>query len=124
MLTNASGNLNQVTLGNNIPLTIRQPQFAQVASPPTHVTSSPTPPQQQQAQPNCAGTDETTCSQSDQQSTAQISTIQSNSSPIPPDLTRNIRTIGRRLGPPPPAPEVSDVFWESSIKINLFFLSI
>ncbi|CAH8447026.1 unnamed protein product [Schistosoma bovis] len=120
VLTNASGNLNQVTLGNNIPLTIRQPQFAQVASPPTHVTSSPTPPQQQQAQPNCAGTDETTCSQSDQQSTAQISTIQSNSSPIPPDLTRNIRTIGRRLGPPPPAPERRDSILQKTIEtINL-----
>ncbi|VDO98214.1 unnamed protein product [Schistosoma margrebowiei] len=109
-----------MTLGNNIPLTIRQPQFAQVASPTTHITSSPTPPQQQQVQPNCAGTDETTCSQSDQQSTGQISTIQSNSSPIPPDLTRNIRTVGRRLGPPPPAPERRDSILQKTVEtINL-----
>ncbi|CAH8466339.1 unnamed protein product [Schistosoma turkestanicum] len=121
VLTNASGNLSQIALGNNIPLPIRQPQFAQVASLSTNTTLSPQPStQHQQTQSNCTGTNENTCGQSDQQSTMQTSNTQIDPSSIPPDVTRNISTVGRRPGPPPPAPEfnlVCNVYHES-IHIN------
>ncbi|CAH8466328.1 unnamed protein product [Schistosoma turkestanicum] len=120
VLTNASGNLSQIALGNNIPLPIRQPQFAQVASLSTNTTLSPQPStQHQQTQSNCTGTNENTCGQSDQQSTMQTSNTQSDPNSIPPDVTRNISTVGRRPGPPPPAPERRDSVPQKTIeKIN------
>ncbi|TNN09670.1 FERM, ARHGEF and pleckstrin domain-containing protein [Schistosoma japonicum] len=111
VLTNASGNLNQVReLENNIPLTMKQPQFAQIATPLVQTGSPPPPPQQQQQQAQSIGTtnNEIASSQSDQQNIAQTSNTHGNLDFVPPDVTRNVRTVNRRLGPPPPAPERRD----------------
>ncbi|VDP98085.1 unnamed protein product [Trichobilharzia regenti] len=57
-------------------------------------------------------------SQPGQQHTAQTTSVQSNTSSVPPDVTRNARSLGRRLGPPPPAPERKDSVLQKTSEIK------
>ncbi|CAH8436774.1 unnamed protein product [Heterobilharzia americana] len=99
VFTNASGDVNQAALDGNAPLAIKQAQFSNIASTSTIST------QQQHPQSNCTQNNQDEISQSNQHGTPEINNVPSSTHPVPPDVTRNARTVGRRIGPPPPAPE-------------------
>nr|CAH8827199.1 unnamed protein product [Trichobilharzia regenti] len=116
VLTNTSGDLNQVIIDGNVPLTIRQSQLSHGAT--TSMVVNQQQQQQQQSVSTCTTNNLEIFSQPGQQHTAQTTSVQSNTSSVPPDVTRNARSLGRRLGPPPPAPERKDSVLQKTSEIK------
>ncbi|CAH8436842.1 unnamed protein product [Heterobilharzia americana] len=110
VFTNASGDVNQAALDGNAPLAIKQAQFSNIASTSTIST------QQQHPQSNCTQNNQDEISQSNQHGTPEINNVPSSTHPVPPDVTRNARTVGRRIGPPPPAPERRDSVLQKAVE--------